>query len=124
MSDLATTQAQAMEQAEAEGLEVIHGDSQTLLIDLDDAESIRYYNEQLPSIKKELEARGNKLTKKQSYTSKSGVGRHVILKLKHPLPLEQRLIIQACLGSDRVKEFLSLMRFVDGDPEPCLLFKP
>ena len=40
--------------------------------------------------------------------------RHVILRANRDLSPPERIALQACMGSDLVREFLSLMRYMGG----------
>lgn len=57
--------------------------------------------------------------------SKSGIGEHVYLSWPKPLTELERLLLQACLGSDRVRELLGYFRHLRGiEPVSCLFEKP
>lgn len=49
---------------------------------------------------------------------------HVLVTLRRPLPVVERIMLQACLGSDRTREILSYARVLQGDPNPVLLLRP
>jgi hypothetical protein len=49
---------------------------------------------------------------------------HVTLTLSKPLPVEERIMLQALLGSDLKREALSLARTRAGNQFPVLLFRP
>lgn len=55
-------------------------------------------------------------------TSKSG-NRHVHLRFDRPLKTLERIVIQACLGSDPVREILSLLRHNEGSDYCTALFE-
>lgn len=110
--------AAAVEQAESNGFTVVHSDPTHLLLDLDTASSVAQYNRVLPILQRHIAA-----TEKRRWLSKSG-NLHVVLELDEALPIEQRLLLQAALGSDGVREVLSLIRSKAGIKEPSKLFKP
>ena len=58
------------------------------------------------------------------WVSESGNGTHVVVVLPFPVSMELRLALQAILGSDPVKELLSVFRLREGDPIPTLLAVP
>ena len=124
MSDLNESQQDAIEQAEAEGMTVVRGSPTLLLIDLDDREALYYYDQRIERVTEALAERGVGLKELERWYSKSGEGLHIKMKLSKPLNVSTRLLLQACLGSDRIREFLSLMRKWDGSPSPSMLFKP
>lgn len=124
MSDLARTVEEAKETAEKAGCEAIHGAPCLLLLDLDGPEDMEFYDNALPFIVPLLEQQGNRLVKLTQYKSKGGAGRHIVLQMTKSLPTVERLLLQACLGSDRKREFLSLVRVWNKSEEPSLLFRP
>lgn len=57
------------------------------------------------------------------HPSKSGMPhRHVILEANRDFTPIERIAIQACLGSDRKRELLSLIRVMTGGPLPATVF--
>jgi hypothetical protein len=57
--------------------------------------------------------------------SKSGaMHRHVWLKLRRPLPIGDRIALQAILGSDPERELLALAGAWHGKAKPVVLFRP
>jgi len=129
----------AFAQAVERGCEVELADAYTLQIDIDREEDLELFRAQLsrlvehcPTLFRELGAdeiqeglffvRGLKLdgVKYKSRTK----GHHIILKLASALDPVTRIMLQACLGSDRVREVLSYCRYAKGEPNPVLLFRP
>lgn len=55
--------------------------------------------------------------------SKSGKGFHIRVLMPWPLEPVERIAWQACLGSDPVREILSLIRFRRGDTIPTLFLE-
>jgi len=56
--------------------------------------------------------------------SKEGLPhRHVTVKLKTPLPLLARVALQAALGSDPLREFLSVRRALNGEDNVVIFFE-
>lgn len=49
--------------------------------------------------------------------------RHIVLTLRKPVTDVQRIALQAILGSDPVRELLSLKRIENGDPHPTLFLE-
>lgn len=61
----------------------------------------------------------------KSHSSENGkFGHHYVYKLSAPLDIRERLVLQACLGSDRKRELLALIRVAGGIEEPSILFRP
>ena len=75
-------------------------------------------------VQEELEKRGRAMTAVRRWQSKDG-GRHVKIRIEPGIDSAvERCLLQAVLGSDLLRELLSLMRYWDGNPEPSMLFKP
>ncbi len=56
--------------------------------------------------------------------SKSGLPkRHAVVTVKEALTAERRILLQALLGSDRMRELLSFARMEAGNQEPTLFFE-
>jgi hypothetical protein len=124
MSELLFDQGMAIKQAKAEGFKVVRGRPTRLVLDLDSDSDLHFYRTIFPRMVEEIKKRrGIDMTVIEEWKSKSG-GYHVTIKLSKPLPIKTRLLIQACLGSDRLKEWLSLCRYWAGKPEPSMLFRP
>jgi hypothetical protein len=48
---------------------------------------------------------------------------HVVVRLTKTVDARERIMLQACMGSDPVREMLSLLRLERGDPNPTLFFE-
>lgn len=124
MSEIADVSDKAYEKAKELGLEVVLPDEYTLQLDLD--VPFNGYSE---------EAYGQDfLTKVNAvYTNfgieditftKSKSGRtHGFIRLTEPVTAVERILLQAALGSDGLREILSFKRVKRGDPTPTLLFE-
>ena len=129
----------AFAQAVERDSEVELADAYTLQIDIDREEDLELFRAQLsrlvehcPTLFHELGeydiqeglffAHGLKLdgVKYKSRTK----GYHIILKLNEEMDVVERIMLQACLGSDRVREVLSYCRYAKGEANPVLLFRP
>lgn len=89
-----------------------------LLCDLDSADAVGQFEEVLPIIESMYG-----VTKVDAWTSRGG-HQHRVVYLKNAVGISTRLGLQAMLGSDGVKEALSLKRAMEGQKEPSILFKP
>ena len=87
---------------EKKGFTIIYTDSKHILLDLDTPEAFQCYIDMFPQIQQFL-----KITEKYRYHSKSGVGWHVVLELEDDMPVMDRITLQALLGSDLKREWLS-----------------
>ncbi len=111
--------AAAIAAAQLDGLDVIHPTPRQLFLDIDGpAAMIQYQNT--------LNRLGNNLGAKESarWPSKTEGHFHVIVGLDRDLPAELRLVLQACLGSDPIREFLAVGLMLQGVEEPSVLFRP
>ena len=114
MSNLARNKQAVMEQAIKEGFEVIRGDPYTLLLDLDGGTQI---NEEIFTI---LQAEVPGTVISDTWLSKDGIGKHVVIRLPIPISSSQRFALHACLGSDAKREALGVLYEI----QPSMLFKP
>lgn len=115
---LTATRLAADIEAARQDFEVIQSDVMTLLLDLDTPEALAQYMRVLPKVMEHYN-----VVSTTSWLSKSG-NTHIQIRLGEALDLSERIALQAALGSDGVKEVLSLRRMQNGCVEPCLLFKP
>src|SRR3972149_3629186 len=97
---------------------VVHGGSDTLLLDLDTEESVKTFVLLLPMVEELYPLRRGKLWPSASK------GTHA--EVTFWCGLENTFGVQAILGSDGVREMLSLREFMEGDTlDVCnILFKP
>ncbi len=110
----------AIEVAERKGFEIVRGTPNTLLLDLDTKADREHFDNAWKCLRSFLAV---KITRR--WPSKSGKGEHIEILLPEELPVVERLLIQACLGSDRLHEMLSLCTGVwNGNDSPTVLFKP
>ena len=97
--------------------EVVVADDLHLQIDCDDVDDVKFCLKQMKILAHAVTIEGYKITK-----SKSG-NRHVIIKLAKPYAQWERIAMQACLGSDRVREVLNLIACMMGHKDPILLIE-
>jgi hypothetical protein len=101
-----------------ERFDVVRSSPTTLLLDLDTPEAIEQFYRVLPKVAEHFG-----VERREEWKSKSGK-QHVRVFLDAPQPLAVRLALQAALGSDGIREVLSLKRMANGCEEPSLLFRP
>jgi hypothetical protein len=80
----------------------------------------------LAPVAKVLEENGVSIFGRLTTVSQSGEGIHVYLQVNQPIDIFERLIVQACMGSDPVKEVLSYLRMLVGNchrTAACALFE-
>lgn len=119
----ALTLSRALEKAKEQNADVVYSDPRTLLLDLDTDEGEAQYARNLPIVQEYYQVRET-----LSWTSKSGVHRHVMLEIGQDLSLPDRVLLQAILGSDPKREMLSMIRVAaepGRDPNTMsMLFRP
>lgn len=109
----------ASSKAKELGLDIIPPGPNEVQIDLDTPADIKHLNAGLKILKDKHE--GYKLT--QLTTSKSG-NKHVYITFDRKWEPMERIIVQACLGSDRKRELLGMMRILNNTSTmPSLLFE-
>lgn len=108
---------------EADGFSIRYPESNELLIDLDSEKALKEFTTRIIRVSHELEINqaGMELSY-NVYPSKTEGHYHVIVKMPFNLdePFE-RVALQAVLGSDPVREMLSIFRIWLGDKYPSLL---
>lgn len=103
-------------------LEIIVPDRDELFIDFDGTDSIKRFDKALNILKETSNYQPEVVLK---YASKSGApNMHIIVGLNEYISHKKRIALQACLGSDNVREMLSFMRYNAGIKYPVLLFVP
>lgn len=115
--DSARLQA-AIDKAVAEGFTVVRGDDTHLLLDLDGDAALAQFSRVCPLVFEKF-----RIINVEVWRSQGG-NKHVRLTLAEPLNIGARLLLQAALGSDGIKEVLSLVSVHNGTHEPILLFMP
>lgn len=108
------------ELAAERGCEVVFSDERTLQMDIDNEGDYDLCLSQILRMTDEgLLEHGSR----EEWRSRSG-NRHVQVKLVEPAPEETRILLQALLGSDRVRELLNLRRHRAGLTGKICLFRP
>lgn len=110
---------EAILQAKADGFSVIRTAPNLLLLDLDSEEAYQHYLRMIVRVREFMT-----VTKVGAWRSKSGNRRHVALQVDRSLPVGQRMLLQAILGSDLYRELYDLQRVWAKEKDPIVLFKP
>jgi hypothetical protein len=108
----------AIMMAEVAGCDIIRSTPVTLLLDLDSSPQYCQFQDMLPILRGLFP-----ISKVEMWDSRSK-NTHVRITMSVSLPIEARYALQSMLGSDPIKEILSLKRTVMGIREPSLLFRP
>ena len=126
MSELADNQAEAIKTAKEKGFTTYRSAHNRLLLDLDAAGDIAYFDKNFEWTKALLAEFDIYIYKHASWFSKSGKGLHRYLRVESHRALNavDRMLIEVCLGSDKKRAMLSLARYYKGNNEPGTLFRP
>ena len=111
----------ARQRADEKNCTIEYSDDYTLQLDIDSETAYDTFHEQLHLLE-DLEL----LVTERSFEerrSRNG-NRHVIIKLRDPLPITEHILLQACLGSDLKRELLAYAGVLKGQKNPVLLFRP
>ena len=106
---------------EKEGFKIVHPDAWTLLLDLDSEEAKRTFETRLGRLNYELSLDLKDQAKATIVPSKTKGHYHALVRMPHKLARFERIALQAVLGSDPVREILSIFRIWRGDQYPTLL---
>lgn len=101
------------------GLTVVAPEDDELQLDIDEPGDLDVANKML----RVLEAHDIRCEVARATPSKSG-NAHVVMRIEWPRPLDPitRIALQACFGSDRKRELLSLLRHEFGTQNPPTVF--
>jgi hypothetical protein len=113
----------AISLAEECNCDIEYSDSYTLQLDIDSPEALSYYHLNKYLLDMVVTANYNSVTKTEERLSRNG-NTHIIIRFENPISIHERILLQACLGSDRKRELLSYIRHLNGIEQPILLFKP
>lgn len=112
------TTREAIDTAKKAGFDVFETSPFTLLLDIDKESDLEHYAELYP-----LAQQLYRVREISRWKSKDG-GTHIVLESEDYLSAWTRLILQACLGSDRKRELLGLNLFNQNAACFSFLFKP
>lgn len=116
----AETYEEALNKAIENDCILIQSTPTQLLLDLDTLASTKQFFNYFPKAAEIFENFKQVL----QWRSRNG-NDHVLIPLQEEMPFRDRLVLQATLGSDPMKEMLSLNSFQSrGIQESCFLFKP
>ncbi len=107
-----------VEEAKAQGLEIIQPEANELLLDLDSQQDGYVMDALLPILR---DYKFN-VTIRKVERSRHG-NKHAYLICPRAITYLERIALQACLGSDRKRELLGLMRVFQGISPVTVLFR-
>lgn len=103
--------------AQEKGLDIVLPECNQLQIDLDNDFDAGYMEDQIEILK----SHGLELHVEKTTTSKGG-NKHCYINAGRELTHIERIALQACLGSDRHRELLSLIAVITDSPYPATVF--
>ncbi len=111
--------ARAEKEALENNLAVVYPEDNQLQVDIDSDDAMNIFWAMLPIVQKYYGAIVESITASRSGFPKQ----HVTLRVTVPLNPFERIALQACLGSDRVREVLGVVQAMQGDPHPTLFLE-
>ena len=110
----------AYETADQFDLNVVLPKPNELQIDIDNKTSMETFNRALPVI----ESRFGDVKIEKQHSKSGGEKYHITVSMeKNIMSDTERVILQACLGSDPVREILSYYRILDGETPVSMFFE-
>lgn len=113
--------------ADAKGLVVVYPNDNELLVDLDTEAQGAIFDRAIWVLRSMFPAENTWRTRVQWRRRPSPSGEphhlHVTVTLPRAISQRERILLQACLGSDPMREILSLQRLEAGNPHPTLFFE-
>lgn len=121
MSEGSLDPTQDIAKALAKGMKLVESAPCSIILDLDSKAAMAQYNVMLPRIQRDLV-----IVERERWESKTKDKNHwhVVLETDIMLTPVTRLLLQTILGSDPMKEFLSLVRYRAGYGVFSILFRP
>lgn len=110
---------EAEKKAEKLGKKIVTPEADQLFIDIDTPEQLEVFSTRI----QELNHLHNVMSTRQ-IPSPGGVGHyHIYVTLENDMDDTERVFLQLFLGSDPIREYLSLCLIQVGDPHPILFFE-
>jgi len=110
---------EAVKKAQRLGKKIVKPRDNELLLDIDSAEQYKIYKSRVGELSKLHKVVGTK----DISSSEKLWHRHIYISLDCDIENEERVFLQLFLGSDPIREYLSLCLIRIGDPHPILLFE-
>jgi hypothetical protein len=116
MSQSSMTIAKTFVAAKAQNMAVKIPSDRELFLDIDSRSCMTHFLEMIPKLPG--------VVGWVKSPSKSGYPKcHVVVTLDRDITNLERILLQACLGSDRLHELLSYLAFKQGNPVPSVFFE-
>ncbi len=116
--DINQSRENYLEDMRRRGMRIVYPASNELLIDIDSEEHYTNYERGIACVLR------NKIWDDidiSEVVSTSGLPhRHITITLPNDITPVERIALQAALGSDPMRELMSIIRFINDDPHPTL----
>jgi len=111
----------AQKNAKLKGLDIVLPYPNQLQLDIDSEADYEAFNKNLAKFRLHV----GSVSIYEDHPSKSGDPgkRHITLRFEQDLTPLDRILFQLFLGSDRTRELLSYIRYVNDDPNPTLFYE-
>lgn len=120
MSASRESRKEYVERIESEGYKVVYPESYELFIDIDSEEQYEVFQRSMDCVYRN-ELLSQMIANVKEAPSASGFPkRHVTIMLVHEVCPLERIALQAVLGSDPIRELLSIQRYYLDDPCPTI----
>lgn len=116
--DTARTIEALTELAHSRECDLVEANDSLLLIDLDSAEAVEDFHDNYEWFNE------RSWLGKATFWKSRNDGTHIQIELTTPRPLVERVLLQRLLGSDPVRESLTLLRIWRVGSDPVVLFRP
>ena len=117
--EYAPNSQRAIDEAALLGMDVVFPAANQLQIDIDSDEAYDRYLRVRPLLERHL----SDIEIEEHPSRSGGENRHITLTLSRNVTDIERILLQACLGSDPVREFLGYIQVLEGDPHPVLFLE-
>lgn len=106
--------------AASNGLKTVYPKPNELQLDIDTVAQYKTFQMMRPLLNQRFTIL--KVVEKPSTSGKPN-RKHVTITVNKPLVDSERIVLQACLGSDPKRELISFFHLLDDDPRPTLFFE-
>jgi hypothetical protein len=111
--------ARALQEADVEGYDIVFPADNELQIDIDSDEEFQVYERLINVVRDHIGVLDEHIAPSRSGLPK----RHITVTLNATVSVIERIALQACLGSDRMREILGYVQYLIKDPHPTLFLE-
>lgn len=111
----------AFKQAKLQGLDIVLPNANELQIDIDNEDDHELFHRNLEKF--ELHVGYTTIVRDEPSKSGDPEKRHITLRMEDDIDPKDRILYQLFLGSDRKRELLSYIRYINDDENPTLFYE-